>query len=133
LGGVEQLAALLLVKPLAEDGFKDSHGPVIPTSECGLAKSASTPQPYPEIRVFIGDSPVCVFSVPEWEARDSIRRREATVLNTRSGMRGIFLVPKPDTHETQQSGGLAILEQVEGLPVAGPAIRLFYGKPKKAA
>ena len=110
---------------MAEGGSKKSHSPAIP--------SASTPQPRSyDVKVFVGDPPIYLFSVPEWEARDNIKRRDAEVLNSGTRQRGIRLVPKLDIHE-QQDSRLATLEQVEGLPVAGRAIRLFYGKRKKAA
>ena len=54
-------------------------------------------------------------------------------MKTRTGARGIALVPKRETHEVEHGSGLATLEQVEGLPVAGPAIQLFYGAPRKKA
>ena len=74
-----------------------------------------------------------LFSIQEWEARDRIRRHEAVVMKTRTGARGIAVVPKRETHEIEQSSGLATLKQVEGLPVAGPAIQLFYGASRKKA
>jgi hypothetical protein len=67
----------------------------------------------------------CFFSVPGWEARDRIRRHEAVVMKTRTGARGIAVIPKRETHEIEQGTNLATLEQVEGLPVAGPAIQLL--------
>jgi hypothetical protein len=122
------------LKPLAAGGSKDPHSTVVPISEFGLTPAASTPQLHPStVNVFAGDPPIFLFSVPEWEARDRIRRHEAVVMKTRRGARGIALVPKRETHEVEQGSGLATLEQVEGLPVAGPAIKLFYGPPRKKA
>jgi hypothetical protein len=130
----EQSTALPLLKPLAAGGSKDSHGLVIQISDFRLTQAAFTPQPHPStVNVFAGDPPIFLFSVPEWEARDRIRRHEAIVMKTRTGARGIAVVPKRETHEIEQGSGIATLEQVEGLPVAGPAIHLFYGTPRKKA
>jgi hypothetical protein len=35
--------------------------------------------------------------------------------------------------EQPEQDGFATLDQVEGLPIVGPAIKLFYGRPKRAA
>ena len=132
--GEQSSALLLLLKPLAAGGSKDSHGPVIQISDFRLTQAASKPQPCPsDVNVFAGDPPRYLFSIPEWEARDRIRRHEAVVMKTRAGARGIAVVPKRGPHAVEQGGSLATLEQVEGLPVAGPAIRLFYGAPRKKA
>jgi hypothetical protein len=106
-------------KPLALGGDKDSHGPaVLPFN--------SAPPLYPaDVRVFVGDPPLYIRSIPEWQARDHIHRREAVVIRTSARIRGIRLVKPAVTHELQQ-GSLATLEQVEGIPVVGPAIKLFY-------
>ncbi len=115
------------VQPLAIGGAKDSHGPAVLPID-------SAPQLYPaDVRVFVGDPPLYIRSIPEWQARDHIRRGEATVLRTSAKLRGIRVSPKyikrageQREHESRQGGRLATLEQVEGIPVVGPAIRLFY-------
>lgn len=109
------------------------------------------------VRVFGPDERklVYLFSIPEWEARDRITRKEAREVSTRKGRRGIQVcarITKPAEHTLQgqlagwqedlqrerpdiwvQQGGLARLDQVEGLPVVGDPLKLFYGKQKKAA
>lgn len=51
---------------------------------------------------------------------------EAELLFGNKPERGIRLVNKPTIQERELGSGLATIEQVEGLPVAGPAVRLFY-------
>lgn len=79
----------------------------------------------------MGDPPVFLFTVAEWQARDKMKLGEAEILFGKRE-RGIRLVNKPTIQERELGSGLATIEQVEGLPVAGPAIRLFYGKKKAA-
>jgi hypothetical protein len=137
---------------LAAAATKDSHG------------SSNTPpvrqQPElhrPFVKVFIGDPPSFLFSVPDWEARDRIRRHEAREIWTGTRCRGIQVIPKTKARSTQAhtlqgqlsewqetiqrehpdlwapvNGGFARLDQAEGLPVVGPAIKLFYGLKKAA-
>ncbi len=105
-------------------------------------------QEHKDVRTFIGDPPKYLFDLPEWEANDRVRRGEAIRINLGKKRRGIQIVAKakakehtlaaqlsewqatiaeenPDLWVT--NGGLATLEQVEGLPVVGQAIKLFYG------
>ena len=108
----------------------------------------------PFVKVFIGDPPAFLFSVPDWEARDRIRRHEAREIWTGTRRRGIQVIPKTKARSTQAhtlqgqlsewqetiqrehpdlwAPGLARLDQAEGLPVVGPAIKLFYGLKKAA-
>jgi hypothetical protein len=137
------------VQPLAAAATKDSHGPALPARQQPPLRS--------DVKVFIGDPPSFLFSIPEWEAQDRIRRHEARDINTGKRRRGIQVISKAQTHNSQphtlqgqlsewqesiqrehpdlwaEQSDLATLDQVEGLPVVGPAVKLFYSRPKRAA
>jgi hypothetical protein len=55
----------------------------------------------PFVKVFIGDPPSFLFSVPDWEARDRIRRHEAREIWTGTRRRGIQVIPKTKARSTQ--------------------------------
>ena len=113
------------------------------------------------VRVFIGDPPKCLFSVPLWEAKDAVRRGEARQVNTSKKKRGILIVAKSKSKTNAKEHTLAAqlsdwqqeiaeehpdlwagsargtLEQIAGLPVIGResgAIQLLVGAtPEYAA
>jgi len=112
-----------------------------------------------DVRVFIENQKAPLpFSLPEWEALDRVCRGEAVWKKTGKRRRGIQIVAKakPKTKAKEHTlaaqlsewqgkiaeehpelyvtnGGLATLDQVEGLPVVGEAIKLFYGPRQNAA
>ena len=138
--------SIVAVQPLDAAASKDSHGP------SNTPPARQQPSVRSDVKVFIGDPPAFLFSIPEWEALDRISRREAREINTGKRRRGIQVISKtrarqqPHTLQGQLSeweetiqrehpeqDGFATLDQVEGLPIVGPAIKLFYGRPKRAA
>ncbi len=96
-----------------------------------------------------------LFNLPSWEANHLIRTGKAREVNSSKRRRGIQVIERtkahtlqeqlqqlsdwrePDQHPDLNTKGLAKLDQVEGLPVVGQAIKLFYGPTapqfKKAA
>jgi hypothetical protein len=64
------------VQPLAAAATKDSHGP------SNTSPARQQPPLRSDVKVFIGDPPSFLFSIPEWEAQDRIRRHEARDINT---------------------------------------------------
>lgn len=95
------------------------------------------------------------FDVPDWVAREWVRQGKAIKIDEGQKRRGIQIVQqvaekREHTIQAQLQGwkgsgavqpelpdlntkGLARIDQVEGLPVVGDAIKMFYiGKPKAA-
>jgi hypothetical protein len=139
------------VQPLAAVATKDAHGP------SNTSPAGQQPPLRSDVKVFIGDPPSFLFSIPEREAQDRIRRHEARDINTGKRRRGIQVISKAQTHNSQphtlqgqlsewqesiqrehpdlwaEQGDMATLDQVEGLPVVGRAVKLFCSRPKRAA
>ena len=61
----------------------------------------------------MGDPPVFLFEVAEWQARDKMKLGEAELLFGNKPERGIRLVNKPTIQERELGSGLATIEQVE--------------------
>ena len=96
-----------VVKPFAVGGSKDAHCPVVLISAPKLTPSESTPQPHPpDVGVYVGDPPVFLLTVAEWQARDQMKRGEAELLFGNQPQRGIPLVHKPLTREIELGSGL---------------------------
>ena len=60
------------VQPLDVAASKDSHGP------SNTPPARQQPPVRSDVKVFIGDPPAFLFSIPEWEALDRIGMRDRT-------------------------------------------------------
>src|SRR5713226_2407830 len=72
-------------------GVKDSDGLVTLTSI-----SAPQLRPGEPVPVFVGEPPVYLYSIPQWEARDYISRKLAKPLMSRRRIRGIVITDATD-------------------------------------